>query len=95
MAYAAALEKQASVLATELAQRDFEQLQHMPEEHAAAAALYRKAAGVYEHASKEYVSQLTGPKQADRCHPLLYLETAPSQHRLVLFLSLGPPSKCM
>lgn len=65
--YAAALEKQAFALATELAQQDLEQLQHLPEQHAAAALLYRKAAGVYEHASAEFVSQLTGAKQVDRC----------------------------
>ena len=65
--YAAALEKQAFALATELAQQDMEQLHNLPEQHAAAAALYRRAAGVYEHASEEYVSQLTGAKQADRC----------------------------
>lgn len=64
--YAAALEKQACALAIELAQQDLEQLRNLPEQHAAAAALYRRAAGVYEHASEEYVSQLTGAKQADR-----------------------------
>lgn len=70
--YAAALEKQACALVAELAQQDLEQLQSMPEQHAAAAALYRKAAGVYEHASEQYVSQLTGAKQADRCQSTLH-----------------------
>ena len=65
--YAAALEKQACDMATKIAQQDLEELQDMPEQHAAAAALYRKAAGVYDHASEQYVSQLTGAKQADRC----------------------------
>lgn len=64
--YAAALEKQACEMATKIAQQDLEELQNMPEQHAAAAALYRKAAGVYDHASEQYVSQLTGAKQADR-----------------------------
>lgn len=69
MTYAAALEKQACDMAAKIAQQDLEELQNMPEQHAAAAALYRKAAGVYDHASEQYVSQLTGAKQADRCMP--------------------------
>ena len=68
--YAAALEKQACALAGKLVQQDLEQLQNMPEQHAAAAALYRKAAGVYDYASEQYVSQLSGDKQADRCSHL-------------------------
>ena len=78
--YAAALEKQACALASELAQQDLEQLQSMPEQHAAAAALYRRAAGVYEHASEEYVSQLVGPKQADRFTNLLWANQSASIH---------------
>lgn len=65
--YAAALEKQACALASKLAQQDLEQLLNTPEQHAAAAALYRKAAGVYDYASEQCVSQLSGDKQADRC----------------------------
>lgn len=68
--YAAALEKQACALAGKLVQQDLKQLQNMPEQHAATAALYRKAAGVYDHASEQYVSQLSGDKQADRCSHL-------------------------
>lgn len=66
MTYAAALERQAYSLAAEIAQHDLEQLQHMPEQHIAAAALLKRAAGVYEYAAEELIDQLTGPKQADR-----------------------------
>ncbi len=64
--YAAALERQAYSLAAEIAQQDIEQLQNMPEQHVAAAGLFRKAAGVYQYAADEFVDQLTGLKQADR-----------------------------
>ena len=70
MTYAATLEKQAWALASKLVQQDLEQLQSIPEQHAAAATLYRKAAGVYNHASEQYVSQLSGDNQADRCSHL-------------------------
>ena len=70
MTFAAALEKQACALASKLAQQDLEQLLNTPEQHAAAAALYRKAAGVYDYASEQYVSQLSGDKQTDRCSHL-------------------------
>ncbi|DBB10715.1 TPA: hypothetical protein ACH3X3_007207 [Trebouxia sp. C0006] len=64
--YAAALERQAYSLAAEIAQHDMAQLKSMPEQHVAAAGLFRRAAGVYEYAADEYVDQLTSPRQADR-----------------------------
>ncbi len=66
MTYAAALERQAYSLAAEIAQHDMAQLKSMPEQHVAAAGLFRRAAGVYEYAADEYVDQLTSPRQADR-----------------------------
>ena len=66
MTYAAALERQAYSLVTDISQQEIEQLQNMPEQHVAAAGLFRRAAGVYQYAADEFVDVLTGPQQADR-----------------------------
>lgn len=64
--YAAALESKAYALAQAIAETDVEALQATSEQHAAAAALFRQAAGVYKYAGTEYMHQLTSANQSDR-----------------------------
>ena len=66
LTYAAGLESKAYALSQEIAQADVEELQAKPEQHAAAAGLFRRAAGIYEYAGTEFMQQLTGANQSDR-----------------------------
>lgn len=64
--YGACLESKAYTLAADLAQTSLEQLQANPQQHAAASALFRRAAGVYNYANSEFIQQLTSANQDDR-----------------------------
>ena len=66
ISYGACLESKAYTLAREIAETDVEQLQASPEQHAAASALFRRAAGVYDYANTAFIQQLTSTNQADR-----------------------------
>ena len=66
ISYGACLESKAYTLAQHIAETHVEELQASPEQHAAASALFRRAAGVYDYANTAFIQQLTSTNQADR-----------------------------